>query len=103
MRSVLSVDTVQLRSDVLERRVVGDHFEAARWYGLERLVKTANVPEGHTVHLEAYGQVESPVAGDQHGPVAQRGEVHVVQPGGVQSVGVASVHREQGGRLLGHV
>src|SRR5690349_22076697 len=103
IRRVLSVDTVQLRSDVLERRVVRDHFEAAGRTGPDRLVKRLNVPEGHIVHFQPYCQVVGAVAGDQHLAPAQRGEVDVVEPRRVEAVGVAGVDGEQGGRDLGHV
>ena len=57
------------------------------------------MPERHIVDLQPHGQVVRPVAGDQHRPAAQRREVDVVEPGGVEAVGVAGVDGQQGRRL----
>src|SRR5690242_13685499 len=56
-RRLLSEDTVQLRSDVLEGRVVGDHLEAPRRNGPHRLVEGGYVPERHIVDFESHREV----------------------------------------------
>src|SRR6266542_478144 len=103
MRRLDSVDTVQLRSDVLEGGVVGDHFQPARRYRGDRLGKGRDVLERYLVDLQPDGQVVRPVAGDQYLTSGQRGDVNVEQPGGVQPVRVPRVDRQQRRCLVGHV
>src|SRR5215470_15965218 len=58
MRSALSVarsvDTVQLRSDVLERGVVRDHFDPPGRYGAQRLGKRIDVHERDVVDFQPH-------------------------------------------------
>src|SRR2546423_2090576 len=89
-----SVDTVQLRSDVLESGVVGDHFQPSRGYRGERLGKRRHVLERHLVDVEPDRQVVRAVAGDQHRAAEQWGEVDIEEPGGVEAVRVPRVDRE---------
>src|SRR4051794_8980846 len=102
-RSWDSVATVKLRSDVLEGRVVRDDLKPSRWRLGERLHERRHLGEGDIVDLKPDREVQRPVAGDQHVTPAQRREVDVVEPGGVQAVRVARVDRQESGRVLGHV
>src|SRR2546423_12804078 len=98
-----SVDTVQLRSDVLEGGVVGDHFQPPRGYRGHRLGERRDVLERYLVDLQPDRQVVRPVPGDQYLPAGQWSEVDVEEPGGVQPVRVPCVDRQQRRRLVGHV
>src|SRR5512139_1041980 len=73
-------DTVQLRSDVLERAVVGDDLQPPGRRGVDGLGKARHVHEVDAVDLQPHGEVVGAFPGDEHLASAQRGEVDVEQP-----------------------
>src|SRR5215813_3652304 len=98
MRSALSVarsvDTVQLRSDVLERGVVRDHLDPSGRYGAQRLGKRIDVHERDVVDLQSHGEVERALPGDQHRPPVQRRKVDVEEPRRIETVRIPAIDRQ---------
>src|SRR5215475_360247 len=98
MRSALSVarsiDTVQLRSDVLERGVVRDHLDPSGRYGAQRLGKRVYVYERDVVDFEPDGEVEGALSGDQYRPSVQRRKVDVEEPRRIEAVRIPAIDRQ---------